>query len=232
MNFDCWFKLNCKIFGSWLYFNACLLYYRWVHLLFIATHDLICYMYAKLLKINKHNSYAWWNHCQKGEKRRVFENSMFFDSRESERSFLLDFWARCVHLYKVCFLPAFYHFCFYFSKQQNVFDGFANVFIKGEIVRWTCVLILIMWWTIGICDYWFWYLEIIVEVVLKMIDFHVMNRVAVLSGPVKPGRCCRSDRRYVNGQTGQPAVWPADAVSVLVSGCFFGYLWLFHVYGF
>ncbi len=127
MNFDCWFKLNCKNFGSWLYFNACLLCYRWLHLLFVATHDMICYMYVKLLYINAHNSYAWWNHCQKGEKWCVLakskvkifgvvEKMLFFGSIEnfflfkSERSLLLDFWARCVRLYEVCFLPLLFLF--------------------------------------------------------------------------------------------------------------------------
>ena len=33
----------------------------------------------------------------------------------------------------VCTKCAFYHFCFYFSKHQNIFDEFANVFIKGRL---------------------------------------------------------------------------------------------------
>ncbi len=62
---------------------------------------------------------------------------MFFRSRgnffifKNERSFLLNFWELC----------AFYHFCF-FSKQQNIFDGFANVFINREIVKSKCVWFL------------------------------------------------------------------------------------------
>ena len=50
--------------------------------------------------------------------------------------------------------------------------------------------------------------------------------------PVRPGGVCRSDRWWLSGQTGRPTVWPADAVLVSVSGCFFGYPWLFHGYGF
>ncbi len=71
-----------------------------------------------------------------GEEKRL---CMFFKSRDnffvfkSERSFLLNF-EHGVH--SVFF--AFYHFCFYFSKQQNIFDGFANVFIKGKIVKSKC----------------------------------------------------------------------------------------------
>ncbi len=43
-------------------------------------------------------------------------------------------------LYEVCFLPHL----FYFSKHQNIFDGFANVFIKGEIVKSKMFLIVIL----------------------------------------------------------------------------------------
>ena len=98
-----------------------------------------------------------------------------------------------------CTKCAFYYFCFYFSKHQNIFDGFANVFIKGEIVKSNVFLIIILWWTIGIGDYWFWYLEFIYEVVLEMIGFY---RYCAGLGPVRPGMCCRSDQRVSRGQTG------------------------------
>ena len=58
-----------------------------------------------------------------------------------------------------------------FTKQQNIVYEFANVFIKGEIVKSKVFFIIIMWWTIGIGDYWFCYLEFIHEVVLEMIGF-------------------------------------------------------------
>ncbi len=44
----------------------------------------------------------------------------------------------------ICTKCAFYHFCFYFSKHQTIFDGFANVFIKGEIVKSKVFLIIIL----------------------------------------------------------------------------------------
>ncbi len=82
-----------------------------------------------------------------GDERRVFFLRSFEKRREhvfgsrgnfflfkSERSFLLDF----KHDVYICTKCAFYHFCFYFSKHQNIFDGFANVFIKGEIVKSKC----------------------------------------------------------------------------------------------
>ncbi len=44
----------------------------------------------------------------------------------------------------VCTKCAFYHFRFYFSKHRNIFDGFANVFIKGEIVKSKVFFIIIL----------------------------------------------------------------------------------------
>ena len=212
MNFDCWFKLNCKIFGSWLYFNACLLYYRCVHLLFIATHDMICYMYVKLFYINEHNFYAWWNYCQKGrsnvkifgflEKQGEFLESCWdehlFGSIENffllkrGRSFLFDFWARCVHLYEVCFLPpnikTFLWIC------QCVHQG-GDCKIKGVfdyysvMNNWALEIIGFVIW--NLFTKWFW----------RWLDLQVNRRFVILCGLVRPGSVCRSDRRVSRGQT-------------------------------
>ncbi len=69
---------------------------------------------------------------------------------------------------------------------------------RGHTPPWLCkikyVLNYIMWWTIGIEDYWFWYLEFICEVVLEMIGFHRWS--------TSTANWVRSDRARVAGQTG------------------------------
>ena len=72
---------------------------------------------------------------------RVVEKSMIFGSIENffllkrGRSFLLDFWARCVHLYEVCFLPLLFLFFqipkyFFWWVCQCVHQG-GDCKIKG-----------------------------------------------------------------------------------------------------
>lgn len=51
-----------------------------------------------------------------------------------------------------------------FQTPKQHFDGFANVFIKREIGKLNCVLIINLQWTIDMIDNWFSYLEIIVKV--------------------------------------------------------------------
>lgn len=140
MNFDCWFKLNCKIFGSWLYFNACLFYYRWVYLLSIATHDLICYMYAKLLNINEYNSYAWWKFLDILEKQDEFLKSCWeehvFGSIENffllkrGRSFLSDFSSTmCTFVRSVLFTT----FVFIFPNTKTFLMGLPMCSSRGRL---------------------------------------------------------------------------------------------------
>ena len=59
----------------------------------------------------------------------------------------------------------------FFSKHQNNFDEFANVFMKGEIVKSKVFLLLFCDEQLGIGDYLFCYLEFFHEVVLEMIGF-------------------------------------------------------------
>ncbi len=76
------------------------------------------------------------------EKRRIFvgelfEKSMFFGSRgisffsKVREVFFRILSTMCTFVRSVLFTT----FCFYFSKHQNIFDGFANVFMNKEIVK-------------------------------------------------------------------------------------------------
>ena len=115
-------------------------------------------------------------------------------------------------------------FCFYFSKHQTFLMRFANVFIKGEIVRSKCVLILILWWTIGICDYWFWYWSLLSKW-FWMIGF---TGAVILCGPVRPGGGCRLDR-LACGLTGRRYVGFGFGLFVWISE-FISWLWLLDGY--
>ena len=98
-------------------------------------------------------------------------------------------------------------------KSKCVWFLFCDEQLANEIIGFDIWRLL---------EKWFW----------RWLDLQVMNKDCWLSGPVRPGSGCRSDRRALSGQTGQPTVWPADAVSVSVSGCFIGYLLIICDYDF
>ena len=106
------------------------------------------------------------------------------------RSFLLDFWAQCVRLYEVCFLPLL----FLFFQTPKYFWWVCQCVHQGGDCKVKVCLILIPWWTISIWDYWFWYLEIISEVVFGD-DWICMWWTGIAYCRV------RSDRVVVAGQT-------------------------------
>ncbi len=232
MNFDCWLKLNCTIFGSWLYFNACLICYRWVHLLFIATHDLIWYMYVKLLYINEYNSYAWWNHCQKEEKqcdffllRRAcfwFNWEFLFFSKVRE----IFFWIFEHNVY-ICTKCAFYDFCFYFQTPKHFFWWVCQCVHQGGDCK-----IKGVFYYYSVTNNWHRRLLVLIFEIYSRSGFvdDWISQVNLQDTVVIS--CDRSDRRYARSQTGQPTVRPTNSVPVSVSGWLFGYPWLFHDYGF
>lgn len=89
-----------------------------------------------------------------------------------------------------------------------------NTYFYEGHVKSKCVLIVILWWTIGIWDNWFRYLKIISEVVLLFV--------------------------WRAGHTGvvctvklaKMTAWPANFMSMLVSGFLFVYSWLWLIYEF
>ena len=123
MNFDCWFKLNCKIFGSWLYLmHACyvidgFIFFLLQHMTWYAICILSSYTLINIIPmldeiiVKRGRRDEFWKKIFG-----VVEKSIFFSSwwnfflLKRGRSFLLDFWARCVHLYEVCFLPLLFLF--------------------------------------------------------------------------------------------------------------------------
>lgn len=116
------------------------------------------------------------------------------------RSFLLDFWARCVHLYEVCFLPLLFLF-FQTPKHfwwvcQCVHQG-GDCKIKGVfdyysvMNNWALEIIGFVIW--NLFTKWFW----------RWLDLQVNRRFVIL--------CDRSDRAVCAGQTGgDRAVGPAS----------------------
>ena len=84
----------------------------------------------------------------KGEKRRDCACFLVFWSSGGISFFLkvreVFFWILSTMCTFVRSVRAFYHFVFIFPNNKTFFDGFANVFIKGEIVKLRCVLIIIL----------------------------------------------------------------------------------------
>ena len=84
---------------------------------------------------------------------------------------------------------------------QNMFVQSFHMCSWDWVWRCACIckmkvfFILILWWPIGIWDYWFWYLEIIGKVVLEMIGFAGDEQRLLIER-------VRSDRVVVAGQTG------------------------------
>ncbi len=97
----------------------------------------------------------------------------------------MDFLAQCVHLNEVCFLPLF-------SKQQNIFDGFANVFIKGEIVKSKG-----FFYYYSVMNNWHWRLLVLIFGIYLRSGFgddwisQVIYRILLDLGPDRPGCVCR-----------------------------------------
>jgi hypothetical protein len=87
---------------------------------------------------------------KQGDFWRVVEKSMFWFNREflsckKGEKFSFRFLSTIFeHDVYICTNCAFYHFRFYFFKHQNIFYEFANVFIKGEIVKSKVFLIIIL----------------------------------------------------------------------------------------
>lgn len=90
---------------------------------------------------------------------------------------------------------------------------FLTHFYEGH-VKSKCVLIVILWWTIGIWDNWFRYLKIISEVVLLFVWR------AGHTGVVCTVKLAKT------------TAWPANFMSMLVSGFLFVYSWLWLIYEF
>ncbi len=98
------------------------------------------------------------------------------------------------------------------------------------------VFIIILWWIIGIGNYWFWYLKFICEVVWRWLEFTGVWQGLMFIGtgqteqvlPVRPELCERSDwpargltGRFCVGFGFRLFIW----ISVIVS-----YLWLLDGY--
>ena len=118
----------------------------------------------------------------------------FFLSK-SEKSFLKNILST-----PMFFLPLL----FLFFQTPKYFGWVCQCIHQGGDCKIKVCLIVILWWKIGIWDYWFWYLEIIGEVVLEMIDItgdeHELQTI-----------CDWSDRALVACQTG--AMWAAKPAS-------------------
>ena len=165
MNFYCIIDLNCKIFGWWLYSNACLLYNLWgiFFLLQHMTWPTICMMLSSWLLMNiiLMLDEIIVKRGEEIEKVQVFQvkgNSFFSKGGE------VFFW-----IFEHS--DAFYHFLFLIFQTPKHFWWVWQCVHQGGYCKIKVCLIILWWWTIGIWDYWFWYLEIIGKVVLEMIGF-------------------------------------------------------------
>lgn len=142
------------------------------------------------------------------------EECMFFRSRgnfflfKSEGSFLFDI-EHGVH--KVRFL-LFTTFVFIFPNNKT-FLWVCQCVHRGGDCKIKVFFILILWRTIDIWDYWFWYLEIIAKWFWRWLDFQVMNREYCFvwsdqTGQVLPVRptCIERSDRPAHSLTGQLCV--------------------------
>ncbi len=74
-----------------------------------------------------------------------------------------------------------------------------------QSVKSKVFFIIILWWTIG-----HWRLLVLLFVIYSRSGFgddwilqvNLQDTAMILCGPVRPGLCCRSDRRVMRGQTG------------------------------